>query len=215
MTMKRLSSLTTTLQKGQSLKISAEAIDTGVTTDLSGTQKAKAIARLIEVNNPAVIDKNLVSSVESLTKSKVNKDIQVRYPIDKDPIFTTRKYELVGYDNLVLEDVERALEVVSMSLIALPTEELKQRLTVLATLLIKPSQETSTDVGIRIKSLATELAKFPADLVIYAIEQVKNSHKFWPSFAEFYQHIKWRMDTRQHLYACLYNKRLELTAITQ
>ena len=215
MTMKQLSSLTTTLQKGQGLKISVGDIDTGVTTDLSGTQKAKAVARLMEVNNPRTIDTNLVSSVESLTKSKVNKDVRVRYPIDKDPVFNLQSINLVGNNNVSLEEVERAIEVVSMSLVALPTDELKQRLTVLATLLIKPSQESAQDVGIRIKSLATELSKFPADLVVYAIEQVKITHKFWPSFAEFYQHISWRMETRQHLYTCLYNKRLELTAITQ
>ena len=59
----------------------------------------------------------------------------------------------------------------------------------LMTLLIKPAQENIDDVSVRIKALATELSKHPADITIQAIESIKRSNKWWPTYSEFYERI--------------------------
>ena len=66
-------------------------------------------------------------------------------------------------------------------------------------LLIKPAQENVDDLSIRIRSLATELANHPADIVVRAIDEIKKSNKWWTTYSEFYNLIEYREEKRKLL----------------
>lgn len=211
MTMKPISSVISTLPKARHSKTSIVATDSGAITELSGTQKEQAVARLLEVSDPAIVDKNLVSSVESITQYKVNARETCRYP-ESGVVITLHGYDIKADS---IEDVDKCIKAVMHSQVPMPYDMIRERLAVLATLVIKPSGEAEEDVDIRMKSLATKLGEFPADIVSYAIQQVERTQKFWPSFAEFYTHISWRVKKREYLMRDLYKLRLDLTASLQ
>ena len=158
------------------------------------------------------VDRKLVSSVESIIKSKINEVIKTRYLKNNDIDFNLVNIELSCTS---VSAVDKATQVVKQSLVGLPIEDIQERLAIVATLLTKPSQENAQDVSMRIKSLATALSDHPADIAIYSIEQIKKYKKFWPSYSEFYEHIGWRETKRLKLLTSLLNKRLELTALMQ
>lgn len=190
-------------------KTSTELTSTGSEIVLSGVQIEKGLQRLLQINDPREVDKALVSSVESILGSKVEPYTTVKYK-ENEAVFTLQRYILA--ENVDLKAIEDATVVVQQSMVGFPLQEIQERLAMLMTLLIKPSQESVDDVALRIKSLATELSKHPADIVVYAIEQIKKTQKFWPSYSEFYQYIGWREEKRLKLLEALKNKRLELTA---
>lgn len=102
-----------------------------------------------------------------------------------------------------------------MALSPFDKEEVGKHLAVLATLLVKPAGENAEDQSIRIKSLAVKLSEFPADIVAYALDRVVERSTFWPSYAEIYKHIEWRVRNRNLLLDALLKKRVELTAQLQ
>ena len=67
MTMKHIGSAITISARDRSLPTSIPHTETGVAIQLSTEKKERAVARLLEVGNPNTIDKNLVSSLESIT----------------------------------------------------------------------------------------------------------------------------------------------------
>ena len=79
MSLKQVGSAITTLAKGRGSATSLSPTESGVLTPLSSTKKATAVARMLEVNNPHQLDKNLISSLESLTGYPVIEDSIVRY----------------------------------------------------------------------------------------------------------------------------------------
>lgn len=85
-------------------------------------------------------------------------------------------------------------------MVPLPTTEIEQRLTMLATLIILPNNFDPDMMDIKRKALTSELEKYPADIVTYSFDRVIKQTKFWPSFAEFYQHIEWQYRIRKLLY---------------
>lgn len=93
-----------------------------------------------------------------------------------------------------------AFNKVQQSMVPLPTTEIEQRLTMLATLIILPNNFDPDMMDIKRKALTSELEKYPADIVIYSFDRVIKQTKFWPSFAEFYQHIEWQYRIRKLLY---------------
>ena len=173
MTMKPISSVISTMPKVARSKTLDEPTSTGVTTELSGTQTSKAIQRLLEVNNPLAVTKNLVSSVESILGSPINIVEKITYPNEGGMRVQLQRIELPK--TATLQAIESATIAVKQSLVGLPIKELEQRLAVLMSLLIKPAQENVDDLSIRIRSLATELANHPADIVVRAIDEIKLS----------------------------------------
>lgn len=210
MTMKSISSVITTMPKAQSSKTSTEHSSTGYEIALSGTQTEQAIKRQLEVNNPTELDKSLVSSMESILGSPIRIRDRIRYPQEGG-----MTVELIGIDipkDADLTAIERARVATTQSMVGLPIKELEKRLAMLMTLLIKPAQENIDDVSVRIKALATELSKHPADITIQAIESIKRSNKWWPTYSEFYERIAPYEQKRKLLMLALNKKHLELTA---
>jgi len=209
MTLKQISSVITTSPKAQSSKTSTEATATGVTTSLSGEQKEKAVARLLEIGKPNVVDTNLLCSVESILGCQVIPKETVRYPKDGDVDIRLNGYT-ISCDNIL--SVERAMGAVAASLVPLPVDDIISQLKMLAALVVKPSGENADDYSVRIQAIAMQLSEYPADIVVRAIKETSETTTFWPSYAEIYAKIKWRMKKRELLMVALERKRVELTA---
>tara|TARA_B100001059_G_C17745171_1_gene533880 strand:+ start:108 stop:746 length:639 start_codon:yes stop_codon:yes gene_type:complete len=212
MTMKPISSVISTLPKAQHSKTSIVPTDTGAITELSGTQKDKAVARLLEVGQPTVVDESLVSLVESITQYKVSVNEITRYPEKGGFVSTLRGYTIQAD---TIDQVDQCITAVAKASVPMPYNMLRERLAILATLVIKPSGEAEEDIDLRMKSLAKRLEEFPADITSYAITQVERTQKFWPSFAEFYTHISWRLKKREYLMRDLLKLRVDMTANLQ
>ena len=119
---------------------------------------------------------------------------------------------LTGYDFTIndIETCDKCLAAVQASLVSMPTEDIEQQLAILTSLVAKPSGESSDDVAFRIKNMSLQLSKYPADIVVMAIESVVKESTFWPSYSEYWRHIGWRMHKRNRLLESLTNKKIAL-----
>lgn len=212
MTLKPLSSAITTGRKGIHSNDQTLPTKNGVLTPLSGEQQQRAVARLVEVGDPAEVDRNLVTSLDSLPGLTITSVERTRFPRDGDIRITLLRYDVHVTDEASLD---RALNAVQASLTPLPDKQIGEQLTMLATLVVKPAGETAKDQAIRIKSLTAQLVKYPADIVLYAVQKVAESCTFWPAYAEFHKHIHWRIEKRQKLMDALVSKKVALTAYSQ
>ena len=148
--------------------------------------------------------------MESILGSPIRIRDRIRYPQEGG-----MTVELIGIDipkDADLTAIERARVATTQSMVGLPIKELEKRLAMLMTLLIKPAQENIDDVSVRIKALATELSKHPADITIQAIESIKRSNKWWPTYSEFYERIAPYEQKLKLLMFALYKNVLEITA---
>lgn len=150
--------------------------------------------------------------VESITQYKVSVNEIVRYPEKGGFVSTLRGY-VIKADTI--DQVDQCITAVAKASVPMPYDMLRERLAILATLVIKPSGEAEEDIDLRMKSLAKRLEEFPADITSYAITQVERTQKFWPSFAEFYTHISWRLKKREYLMRDLLKLRVDMTANLQ
>jgi len=204
MTMKQIGSAITTLGKGVPLPTSTLHTENGAVTQLSSEKKTKAIARMLQINDPNQVDKNLVSSLESLTGYPVTEDSRVLYKSHGVDI------QIRGYSIRVDDEAtcDKAIEAVQSSLVPLPVDDIKKQLVLLSALVVKPSGETSVDVSVRINAISNQLMDFPADIVNTAIQNVSRETTFWPAYAEFYKHIGWKLKKRMKLLEALTAKKL-------
>ena len=112
-----------------------------------------------------------------------------------------KRYDIVGF-NISCDDpkaLHQALCKVEMAMQPMPLSEIEQRLTAL-TLLINTSKDFDPDfMALKRKALAMELVQYPADIVLRAFDSIKNSTKFWPTWAEFHEFIGWRYRPRKLL----------------
>jgi len=204
MPLKQVGSAITTLGKGHGSATSLSPTESGVLTPLSLTKKATAVARMLEVNNPHQLDKNLISSLESLTGYPVIEDSIVRYKPHGAEI-QVRGYQIQCDTE---EQCNKAIEVVQASLEPMPIDDIKGQLVILSTLVVKPSGESSGDMSVRISAISNQLVEFPADIVNTAIQNVSRETTFWPAYAEFYKHIGWKLTKRIKLLEALTAKKL-------
>jgi hypothetical protein len=163
-----------------------QVIETGVET-LSSSQQQAGLARLMEINNPIQATTNLYASVSTLIKS-----LEARH---------TQDFTLLGYKigNEELSDLYKALSYVNKALVSLPHKEIQQRIAVMCNVITLANNFDPDMLALRGKALADELVKYPADIVVHAFEEIKKTCKFYPSFAEFYQHIEFRYRPRRLL----------------
>ncbi len=211
MSMKQISSVVTTPVKQTNSQVSTLLIEAGVAAPLSGEQRKAGVTRLLQVKDPARVDKNLVTSLESYLGFPVRQISRTAFRETTVDIIV-KGYEITTKD---MDGLNRAIVATQMALSPFDKEEVGKHLAVLATLLVKPAGENAEDQSIRIKSLAVKLSEFPADIVAYALDRVVERSTFWPSYAEIYKHIEWRVRNRNLLLDALLKKRVELTAQLQ
>lgn len=196
MSMKHLASAITISPRATSLPASTKPTGTGVEIQLSIAEQEQAIALLVSAADPLAVDKRLITSLELLTGFRVEPIQRTRYLKDE-----TVDIQLQGY-KIRCDDKDKciqAIKKIKQSLTPLPAEEIAQRLTVLAALVVKPTGESSSDHKIRIKAITSQLVSFPADIVIRAIDNVGKATTFWPAYAEFHKHIEYKLKTRYKL----------------
>ena len=207
MSLKQINLSTITSAKATSLPTSRELIATGVGNLLSTAKKDKAVSRMLEVGSPNKLDQNILSSLESLTGYPVNELTSCRYNESRGVDVITNGFEL-RFDSIEIAD--KAVEIVACSFVPMSSNQIEQRLALLATLLVKPAGESAKDLALRMRSLALQLQDYPADIVDKAINEVKNTATFWPSYSEFYRHIKYMMWRREKLYDSVVMQRNQL-----
>lgn len=195
MSMKRLGSVTTTNPKARSLPTSAEDTGSGAVIALSTEMRQLAAARLLEVADPAEVDKRLVCSLESISNSKVIEHTRTRFT-DTEAIFSIQKYEI---NCTTVEQCDKCEYAILKSMATMSVDEITDQLTLLAALVVKPTGESVKDYSFRMKAIGNQLAEYPADIVVQAIKAVSKTSTFWPSYAEFYKHIEWRITKRNLL----------------
>lgn len=136
---------------------------------------------------------------------------KVTYPRSGVDIVTT------GFDFTIsdIETCDRCLAAVQASLVPMPPKDLEEQLMIMSTLVAKPAGENADDVAFRIKNMAMQLAQYPADIVVKAIENVIKESTFWPSYSEYWRHIGWRMHKRKRLLDSLTDKKIALMLANQ
>lgn len=208
MSLKQISSLTTIKQPAKNSHHLTEPTDTGVQITLSTQQREAGVQRMLEVNNPARVDKLLHTSLESITGYRVVEISRSSFKDDGvDIIVSGYRIECDS-----LEAINKAITTVMSALVPMPEPMLIDELTLLAALVVKPAGESSDDHAMRIQAIANELSVYPADIVKYAIKQVAQTTTFWPAYAEFHKHIRWRLRRRELMLNALERKKVELTA---
>lgn len=207
MSLKQINLSTIISAKATSLPTSRELITIGVGSLLSTQKQEKSANRLITISDPHKVDQSLLSSLESLTGYPVNEVSTCKYNDSRGVDILVKGFEL-KFDTI--EIANKAVEIVACSFVPMPKQELQKKLAILATLVVKPAGETAKDLALRMDSLALQLSSYPADIVAKAIDEVKNTATFWPSYSEFYKHINWRMKWRERLYDSVIIRRNEL-----
>ena len=199
--MKSLSSVTTISPKAQNLSTSEKHIEAGVAI-LNSTDKEQAVQRLIQVDNPAEVSRRVTDSVRILVPS-----LKERHAHDFTLLgFTIGKFKT--------ENVLKAIRLVNISMASLPPSRevegeptkdgIEQRIAAMLPLLTLPKDFDPEILSVKSRSLAVELTKYPADIVVHAFEEVKKRATFYPSFAEFYKHIEPRYLHRKYLLDALH-----------
>ena len=184
MTLKQINSSAITSALVQDLETSRQVTGNGVPM-LSPTQQAQALERLSDpTQSVLMVNQNLEIGVSSLIPLEVR---------------LTKDYDICGYDigsDCSAENLDRSLRMVAASLVPLPYVELKQRLTALMVILAIPKDWSDDVLQLKRDALASELEKWPADVVIEGIEYIKRTCKFMPTLADFCEYMSWRVQPR-------------------
>ena len=198
MSMKQVSSVISIDQRATPSKTSTLPIVAGV-AGLGEAQQDKALARLEQAASPIEVTTRVIDSVSTLIPS-------VEKIHDHD--FNTVGFKITDADP---DSLRQAYAQVLTSMVPLPTENIEERIAMLATLIVLPASLTAKMMTTKTKALATELSEYPADIVIYAFKEVAKTATFWPSFAEFYKHMSPIYRTRKllcdKLHKCIVNGR--------
>ncbi len=122
-------------------------------------------------------------------------------------IQVTKDFELKGYTiskDASLENIRKSYQKVLMSLQPLPIPDIEERLKDILLLVILPANFDGHAANAKLKAIAQNLSKYPADLVVDAIDTVKEQSKFMPSYAEFVDIIKPRLKPRKLMFEVLH-----------
>ena len=203
MTLKPIGSSITIKPEAHYSQTSTVATETGARYQLTTAQRQTAVNHLLAINDPLEADKRLLSSLASMKGCKIKERMKTKYTSHGAEFFCD------GFDIDITDEAQRkrAIEMTLSALEPMPVDDIKQQLSMMTALLVKPSGEGEQDVLFRINALAHQLAVFPADIVSIAIKRVCETSAFWPSYSEFYQHIGWRIKRRERLLADLQGKR--------
>lgn len=187
MSMKPLSSVTTTAVKATGLQTSTQPTGTGSVVLSDGEQK-KAVAHLLSHPDPQVVTRKVTDLVHTLIPSLTPK--------------YSSNFDLLGFritGKVQAAALTKAIKAVSQSLQPMDTVQCEKQIAMMLPLLTLPRDLDDKMLSLKSRTLASELAKYPADIVMRSFEDVKKTSTFFPSFAEFYRHIEWRYLHRKYL----------------
>ncbi len=187
MAMKPLSSAITIGPKATSSQTSMLPTETG-SHDLSSSEQTKAVAHLVAADDPVAVTRKVTDLVHTLIPS-----LKGRY---------SSNYDLLGYTIKGKHDpasISKAVRHVRQSLAGLPEHDIEKQIAMMIPLITLPKDMDDKMLSLKSRTLAAELAKYPADIVLRSFDDVKKTSTFFPSFAEFYKHIEWRYLPRKYL----------------
>jgi len=192
--MKQINSLITTKQTAHFLPSLMQLTELGLGTKLNGKQISKARTYLTKRTDPYQTEKDLLTSMKSLTE----------YGIEVKPKLGT--LGSIAKITLSFENVDKLNEAytkVFMCMVGLPCEDIQQRLLVLSTLVQRQFGDNPEDLEVRINSTAKELQNYPVDIVLKSISEVQKTERYFPSFSVFFKHILWRYESRKQFLIAL------------
>ena len=187
MGMKPLSSAITIGPKATSSQTSMLPTETG-SHDLSSSEQTKAVAHLVAADDPVAVTRKVTDLVHTLIPS-----LKGRY---------SSNYDLLGYTIKGKHDpasISKAVRHVRQSLAGLPEHDIEKQIAMIIPLITLPKDMDDKMLSLKSRTLAAELTKYPADIVLRSFDDVKKTSTFFPSFAEFYKHIEWRYLPRKYL----------------
>ena len=192
MGMKPLSSAITIGPKATSSQTSMQHTETG-SHDLSSSEQTKAVAHLVAANDPVAVTRKVTGLVLTLIPS-----LKARYSSNSDLL----EYTIKGKTDPA--SVSKAVRHIRQSLAGLPESDIEKQIALMVPLITLPRDMDDKMLSLKSRTLAAELAKYPADIVLRSFDDVKKHATFFPSFAEFYKHIEWRYLPRKYLLDALH-----------
>jgi hypothetical protein len=186
MTMKKLSSVTTTLPMASSLPSGSQHTATGVVA----LDQAASTAALETLKHQPPSDTNraLRSSLEQLGLY-LTPNIDSNYEITSYLIKSTTPDLLQG-------QCAKGLRIIAKSMVPLPIEEMEKALLTSSMLMTKSPGETPEDLAMRCQLYAAQMHDWPADIFLKTCEVVVRNHKWWPAFSDFQREYNWMIKAR-------------------
>ena len=162
---------------------------------LNDDEEKYAVKKLTD-NSMTALDRN--NSLEDMCESTTG----------VKPIYN-KQYDLMSYnsgpDTVPIENLEKAMKAVMISLQPLPTPIIEQRLKDMLLLITLSKDADPKLITAKIKALARKINEnFPADITLEGIQTVERQCRFFPSFAEFCEHMDWKLKPRKLLYEALH-----------
>ena len=140
-------------------------------------------------------------------------DLKIEERVNKD-------YEVIDYDikdihSLNKQQLTQAEKAIEYAMIPMPLGEMEDEMLKTLMVMVKPSQESSSDVAMRCNLLIQELQHYPADIFMHTLKIIKGSHTFFPSLHEFRLVGDWHYEKRVRLQALIHRckERINNTSI--
>lgn len=117
------------------------------------------------------------------------------------------EHDIVGYEidkSAKLAALEEAYRRVLTTLVPMPTDKIKERLSVTAMVITMPKDFSSKVLAMKTEILAEKLHEYPADILMHTFNYIEKHHRFWPTLAEFHEHCSWQVRPRKLLKEALH-----------
>jgi len=193
MTMKKLSSVTTTLPTAKPSPSGNQHTETGVVT--LDPQRSTAALEKLKHHAPNTTNKEILFSLERL-------GLYLTPNIDSS-------YDIKGYliksidaDQLSSQCAD-GLQIVAESMVPLPVNEMEKALLTSSMLMTKSPGETPEDLAMRCQLYAAQMHDWPADIFLKTCEIIVRNHKWWPAFADFEKEYQWMIKPRKRMHEAL------------
>lgn len=187
MTLKSLNSSAIVTQITSSTKTSPPHTEAGA-LELSQEVSHLALAKMLESNEtPYKRTLTVENGVSTLVP------LQAKYSNDHD---------IVGYQidkSAKLADLQEAYRRVLTTLVPMPVDKIKERLSVTAMIITLPKDFSPKVLAMKTEILAEKLHEYPADILMHTFDYIEKHHRFWPTLAEFHEHCSWQVRPRRLL----------------
>ena len=198
MTLSKLNLEITTKPMADHKQTGMPSIPSGVLTVL---EQSKAVDRL-RLSRPAEIDRSVLSSMKRHGVFLTERS-ESRFPTDGDSYEVFRGYSIALADD---HNIDEAVRTLMMSIQPMPVEAMEKCLLTTMMLMVKPSNESPKDAGMRCKLYANEMRDWPADIFCSVLNTIKVSCTFWPAFSEFNKHYEQRAKKRNEMVKTIFNR---------
>jgi len=149
--------------------------------------KQQVALKSLTTTTPKEIEQKVLSSLASI--------LNYEEVLNND--FSVRGYKLV--EQPTRGQIDKALNVLAYAMTPMPLEQMEQELLKCMMVMVKPSQESQSDIAMRIRLIAEGLQDYPADIFLHAVKHVSKTKTFFPSLSEFRNAGEWRYQKRVKL----------------